>query len=124
MIKKSDKYKKVMISKVQDFDNMYLTTSWRDKGNPITAIHIVKNNYFVEWETSYGPIAVIKKAEEPYNKEDEERYGEVIDNYFFEKTYGRGSWTQLAVIELNLHEDLNKGDFKSIHDKLSAYLPQ
>lgn len=129
-IPKHENYKSVLISKIQDFNNFYMTTSFKEDGQATVALHVVSEDrkHFVEWETKYGAITVMKvfyrEEAGALNQEDLNAYGNLIDNYFFERTYGRGMWTQSSVDALELQKNLKEGNFEYIYSSLKDYLPE
>jgi len=128
IISKSNKYPGVLITKIQDYDDFYMTVSYRKDSDsewviPITAFHVLSDDKktFAEWEVTYGPITTITIFDESHNFDDDKIDkigGPVINNYFFEKTYGRGNWTQSSVDELELHNLVLNGEYDKLYQIL------
>lgn len=129
MIPKHADYKNVLITQIQGYDDFYTTCSFNEKGETTLSFHVVAKDkkHYIEWETRYGPITILavydSRNPKTLDEMEEEDLSLPQKSYFFEKTYSRGSWTQLAVDGLDLKGDLKKGDYQSIYEKLKGYLP-
>lgn len=71
-----------------------------------------------EWDGALGPIQLWFKAKPEHSSEWEK---EPRDHWFYDKAFGDGAWSQMAVDEAQLNEAFAQGQFDRIFAELKRW---
>ncbi len=121
--------KRVLISKVPDIANAYISISAQKRKLDGLDFPIVKLMSFcyipenhpdimIEWEPEYGPITILERCSEDWKDE----YNSAKPHWYFDFYKGQGNWSQMAVDDYHLKESFVAGDYEHIFAKLAAYV--